>query len=53
MAYTIISDLVGVPGDEVIPADGINIDALIWGGFIKFDKTPTKSSKTVETSPEE
>ena len=53
MAYTIISDLVGVPGDEFIPADGINIEALLFGGFIKSDKTPTKSAKTVETSPEE
>jgi hypothetical protein len=53
MAYTIISALVGEPDTEFIPAEGVNIDALIWGGFIKSDKTPTKSAKTVETSPEE
>jgi hypothetical protein len=53
MAYTIISDLVGEPGTEFIPAEGINIEALLDGGFIKSDKTPTKSAKTVETSPEE
>ena len=53
MAYTIISDLVGEPGTEFIPAEGINIEALIWGGFIKSDKTPSKSAKTEETSSEE
>jgi len=53
MGYTIISDLVGKPGTEFIPAEGINIDALIWGNFIKSDKTPIKSAKTEETSPEE
>jgi hypothetical protein len=53
MAYIIISDLVGEPGTEFIPDEGINIEALLDGGFIKSDKTPTKSAKTVETSPEE
>ena len=53
MAYTIISDLVGEPGTEFIPAEGINIEALIFGGFIKSDKTSSKSAKTEETSPEE
>lgn len=53
MAYTIISDLVGEPGTEFIPAEGINIEALIFGGFIKSDKTPSKSAKTEETALEE
>ena len=53
MAYTVISELVGEPGAEFIPAEGINVEALLWGGFIKSDKTPTKPAKTVETSPEE
>jgi hypothetical protein len=53
MAYIIISDLVGEPGAEFIPTEGINIEALLDGGFIKSDKTPTKPAKTVETSPEE
>lgn len=51
--YTIISSRVGTPGDTFEPSDETNIDALIEGGFIKSDKTPTKSAKTVETSPEE
>ena len=53
MKYTIIAENVGTPGAEFIPAEGINIEALLDGGFIKSDKTPSKSAKTVETSPEE
>ena len=53
MAYTIIAENVGTVGDEYVPVEGINIEALLEGGFIKSDKTPTKSAKTVETSPEE
>jgi hypothetical protein len=52
MAYTIIAENVGTPGEKYIPADGINIEALLDGGFIKSDKAPTKSAKTVETSEE-
>jgi hypothetical protein len=51
--YTIISPRLGTPGDKFVPSDDTNIEALISGGFIKSDKTPTKSAKTVETSPEE
>jgi hypothetical protein len=53
MAYTIISDLVGVPNTEFIPDEGINVEALLWGGFIKSDNQTLKSAKTEETSPEE
>lgn len=42
MKYTIISDLVGIPGDEYVPADGTNVEALVEGGFIKADKPSTK-----------
>jgi hypothetical protein len=51
--YTIISSRIGTPGDKFEPSEGINIEALIEGGFIKSDKSPTKSAKTEETSPEE
>jgi hypothetical protein len=43
--YIIISDLVGEPGTEFIPEDGINVEALIEGGFIKTD-SKTKTAKT-------
>jgi len=52
MAYTIISETVGTPGEEYVPVEGINIEALVEGGFIKSDKAPSKSAKTVETSEE-
>ena len=52
MAYTIIAENVGTPGEEYIPVEGINIEALVEGGFIKSDKAPSKSAKTVETSEE-
>ena len=51
--YTIISERIGTPGDKFVPSEETNIKALIQGGFIKSDKSPTKSDKTVETSPEE
>jgi hypothetical protein len=45
MKYIIVSDLLGEPGTEFIPEDGINIEALILGGFIKTD-SKTKTAKT-------
>jgi hypothetical protein len=41
MKLVIVSDLVGTPGEEFIPEEGINVEALIEGGFIKTEK-PTK-----------
>ena len=41
MKLIIVSDLVGTPGEEFVPAEGINVEALIEGGFIKQEK-PTK-----------
>ena len=37
MKYIDVSDLVGTPGDEYIVEEGINVDALLDGGFIKAD----------------
>ena len=45
--YTVISELVGEPGAEFIPEEGINVEALIEGGFIKSD-SKTKTAKTEE-----
>ena len=47
--YTIISPRLGTVGDKFEPTDDTNVEALIEGGFIKSDKAPTKSAKTVET----
>jgi hypothetical protein len=51
--FTIISPRVGTPGDKFEPSEDINTEALIEGGFIKSDKTPSKSAKTEETSTED
>jgi hypothetical protein len=45
--YIVISELVGEPGTEFIPEEGINVEALIEGGFIKSD-SKTKTAKTEE-----
>lgn len=42
MKLTIISELVGNPGDEFVPAEGVNVEALIEGGFIKAEKPSNK-----------
>lgn len=44
MKYIIESPKIGEVGDEFIPADGINIEALLEGGFISTAKQ-AKSSK--------
>lgn len=43
MKYVIASDLVGTIGDEFIPAEGINVEALLEGGFIKESHTANKN----------
>lgn len=42
--YIIVSDLVGVPGEEFIPAEGVNVEALLDGGFIKAESKSKKES---------
>jgi hypothetical protein len=43
--YIVISELVGTPGETYTPDEGINVEALIEGGFIKTD-SKTKTAKT-------
>ena len=53
---TIISARVGTPGDyfdeEAAAAQGVNVQALIDGGFISTSK-PSKSGKTKDSTSEE
>jgi hypothetical protein len=49
--YTIISPRLGTPGDPYIPAEGINIDALLEGGLISTDSV--KKSSKVKSEPKE
>lgn len=46
MKYEIVSPRVGTPGDEYEPADGVNVEALLDGGFIKSTNTAPKGAKT-------
>jgi hypothetical protein len=32
--FKIVSPRVGTPGDEFVPVAGVNVDALLAGGFI-------------------
>jgi hypothetical protein len=49
MIYTIASTKLGVIGDPYLPAEGINVAALITGGFIVEQSTP-KPEKPAKTS---
>jgi len=46
--YVILSERLGTPGAKYDPADGVNIDALIAGGFIGRSST-TKAAKSAKT----
>ena len=47
MKYEIVSPRIGTPGNEYEPSEGVNIDALIAGGFII--QSPTKAPKGAKT----
>ena len=49
MIYTIASSKLGIVGDPFIPAKGMNVAALIAGGFIVQQSTP-KPKKPAKTS---
>jgi hypothetical protein len=45
--YIIVSERVGEPGASYTPAEGVNVEALIAGGFIT-KKTSRQSKTTTE-----
>ena len=47
MKYTILSPRIGTPGDEYLPVEGVNVDALVAGGFII--QSPTTAPKGAKT----
>lgn len=54
MKYKIVSIKVGPVGEEFIPTEGINIQALLDGGFIVEESTDKpKKSPTIKTTPKE
>jgi hypothetical protein len=47
MKYEIVSPRIGCPGDTYEPVDGVNVDALVAGGFII--QSPTTAPKGAKT----
>ena len=55
MKYKVVSELVGNPGDEFVAPEGVNVAALLEGGFI-VEVSPDKAKKSRKVStaaPEE
>jgi len=48
----IVSPRLGVPGTEFVPQEGVNIEALIAGGFV-VDTGTKKSAKTTSNEPKD
>jgi hypothetical protein len=46
MKYIIVSELVGTVGAEYVPAEGINVEALLDGGFIKVAPKSIKQEQS-------
>ena len=54
--YRVVSDLVGVPGTVFVPKPGVNVEALLAGGFIVAVAVSTETEpkrRKVNTAPEE
>ena len=54
MKYTILSPRIGTPGDEYVPVAGVNVDALLNGGFIEQStvKAPKGAKTNTDTNKE-
>ena len=52
MAYVIASPRLGKVGDAYEPDEGVNVEALIAGGFISTHKAPKGAKKDTDTSEE-
>lgn len=50
--YVVVSHKVGTPGDEFVPPEGVNVAALLAGGFISTKKSP-KPDKTNQDETEQ
>ena len=51
MKYVIVSERLGTPGAEYSPEEGINVEALLAGGFIQ--PNGGKSAKLEPTTEQE
>lgn len=53
MKYIIVSDKVGDPGAEFVPQEGVNVEALLEGGFIEPSSAPKSAAKRKITEEKE
>jgi hypothetical protein len=56
MTYLVVSPLVGEPGSVFVPKAGINVEALLVGGFIVAAEVSTETApkrRKVKPAPEE
>lgn len=56
MSYLVISPLVGEPGSVYTPKPGVNVEALLVGGFIVAATVSTETApkrRKVKPAPEE
>ena len=51
MKYVIVSQRLGTPGAEYLPEEGVNVEALLEGGFIQL--SGGKSAKLEPTTEQE
>lgn len=54
--YRVVSPLVGEPGSVFVPKAGVNVDALLTGGFIIAVAVSTETApkrRKVKPAPEE
>lgn len=54
--YRVVSPLVGEPGSVFVPKPGVNVDALLTGGFIVAVAVSTETApkrRKVKPAPEE
>ena len=56
MTYLVVSPLVGELGSVFVPKAGVNVDALLTGGFIVAAEVSTETApkrRKVKPAPEE
>lgn len=57
MSWVIVSRRVGIPGTPFVPGPGINVEALVAGGFIRpsavNDDPPAAPQRKVTKRPKE
>ena len=50
--YKIVSPRVGTPGEQYIPVEGVNVEALLAGGFIVKSKPKTAKTDNIPEDKE-